>query len=184
VRWGRTVAIIAVAFVALASGSTRASAATTAVRDAGRCASVTPSSTLNLVCGPLSEIIAANHIWTVGTARLAKKYGYDLSRVSFAGGLPWRRVAQQAGHQLEVGAEICSPKRKALRARLALRDRRVLTILCPSLTDDLTFLEIEFTLASDRRKANVSEQRALDTINADLHHNQPLLVTALEAADL
>jgi hypothetical protein len=101
--------------------------------------------------------------------------------LSARGRTEWRNLAMKAGNMLELGEEICSTRRKALRARLAAGDHLVLLRLCAALVDTLTLYRIVFIDVSERRAANAEELKALRTIIAELKSNKPLLNAALRA---
>jgi uncharacterized membrane protein YraQ (UPF0718 family) len=174
------VALIA-ACLATSLAISAAPVAAQSTRPEGRCGTVTPSSTLNLVCNPLTSLLESRRVWDAGYARLVRLYGLDPKGMSARGRTEWRKLTMKAGKTLEVGEEICSPRRKALRARLARGDQKVLALLCPMLLNTLDYYRIQFIDVSERRPPNADETKALSTIRRGLKHYQPLLAAALGA---
>lgn len=136
------------------------------------------------MCGPLTQLIASRDRWDAGAPRLERLYGIDPRRMSSTGREAWRTLANKAGNQIEVGVEICSPKRKALRARLAPKDQAVMRFLCPQLINTHAFFLIQFILVSDRRLPDAGEREDLRIINEALATNAPGLAEAVRRASL
>jgi hypothetical protein len=103
-------------------------------------------------------------------------------KVSPAGRKAWRNLSMKTGQMLELDEELCSPRRKAMRAKLKVDDRIVMALICGMVLDDLDTYRIYFILFSERRHPNATERQAFQSITAHLKAIKPKLDAALAAA--